>query len=98
MGATSIVDWVKGMVGAGGQPEDEVTGTIVTKAIVRGPSPNGDHSSPDTLTFRLDSRPELEFRQAARALAPVRQRGDRVKVYCRIEGDGTATVRWVERV
>ena len=98
MGATSIMDWVKGKVGAGGKPEDEVIGTIIARAMVPGLNTNGDHSSSDTLTFRLDSRPDLEFRQAARALVPVRQRGDRVKVYCHIEGNGTATVRWVERV
>jgi len=98
MGATSFVDWVKGKVGAGGKPEDEVLGTIVERSVAHGPGTNGDRSTPDTLTFRLDSRPDLEFRQTARALVPARERGDQVKVYCRIEGNGTATVRWVEKV
>ena len=89
-----IADLFKSIVGGKQQQEEEIVGVIL-----EGPTPveSGD-SSPRTLVFRLDSRPDLVFHQVERALAPTRKRGDRVKVHCHMDGKGTAIVEWIEKI
>ncbi len=80
-------------IGGGKQQDLEIVGTIV-----EGPTPAGDGSTDKyTVVFRLDTRPDLEFRQVVSALAPKRRRGDRVKVHCRLNGSKVVTVEWVEK-
>ncbi len=74
------------------QPSQEIVGHIV-----EGPTVVDDGSSPAVQVFRLDSRPELEFRQVVSSLAATRRRGDRVKVHCRLDGAGVAFVECVEK-
>jgi len=79
--------------GGNGPKDQEIVGSIV-----EGPTPvKSDDSAPAVLVFRLDSRPDLEFRQVASPLAPKRRRGDRVKVHCRLNDGNVATVDWVEK-
>jgi hypothetical protein len=87
-----ITDLFRGVFGEK-QHEEEITGVIVEgPALVE----NGD-SLPGVLVFRLDSRPDLIFHQVVKALVPDRKRGDKVRVHCRMNGDDTALVDWVER-
>ncbi len=88
----SVIDRLRS-IGGRGQKNEEILGTIV-----EGPTVVAGHdSSPDTLVFRLDARPELKFRQMMRALSSERKRGDRVRVHCHVNGDGTALVDWIEK-
>ena len=87
-----VLDVFRKIGGDGGQ-DQEIVGTIV-----EGPTPAGNGgSSPQVLVFRLDTRPDLEFRQVVSPLAAKRRRGDRVKVHCRLNGKGVVTVDWIEK-
>lgn len=87
-----LVELIRSIVGDGTR-EEEIVGTIV-----EGPSVEKNGNASDgVLVFRLDSRPDLEFRQEIRPLAPTRQRGDRVKVHCTVTGDDKAIVAWIEK-
>jgi hypothetical protein len=89
----SIADLIKRVSGRSGSPAQEVVGSIVDPPTVSHDGPGGT----DVLVFRLDSRPDLVFRQPVRALAGSHKRGDRVKVNCRPDGNGTAVVEWIEK-
>ncbi len=87
-----VLDVFRKIGGDGGQDEE------IVGSIVEGPTPAGSaESSPQVLVFRLDSRPDLEFRQIVSPLAPRRLRGDRVKVHCRLNGKSVVTVDWIEK-
>ncbi len=65
--------------------------------ITEGPTVMAGAATPTVQVFRLDSRPDLEFRQAVSPLLASRRRGDRVRVRCWVNGDGTATVDRIEK-
>jgi len=88
----SIMSFVRSVIGAE-SPTTYVEGTIVeepTKADGEGPTFRA-------VTFRLDTCPDLRFRQELSALAPERRRGERVRVHYRMRGP-TADVQWVEKI
>lgn len=70
--------------------------TLIEGTIVEGPSCVSDGDG-QTIHFRLDSKPDLEFRQILSPLAPDRRRGDHVRVHYRLDGP-VADVEWVERL
>ncbi len=90
----SVFDAVKGVLRDRGdkRKSEEIVGNLVEnpKVVER------DGSAERVLVFHLDSRPDVEFHQIDRALASKRRRGDRVKVHCRMTGDGVADVDWME--
>ncbi len=90
----SVFDAVKGVLGdrRDKRKSEEIVGRLVEnpKVVER------EGASERMLVFHLDSRPDVEFRQVDRALASKRKRGDRVKVHCRMTGDGVADVDWME--
>jgi hypothetical protein len=49
------------------------------------------------VTFRLDTCPEVRFRQVLSALASERRTGERVRVHYLMRG-AVAEVQWVERI
>lgn len=70
----------------------EAVGTIID-----GPRAIHDSGSETHLQiFRIDSIPDLEFRQVASPLAAERRRGDRVRVHYQLEGAKLARVAWIE--
>lgn len=87
----SILSFFRGVIGAE-DPTAYVEGTITES--------NNEVDVATTsriLTFRLDSCPDLSFRQEVSALAPDRRRGDRVRVHYRLIGP-VADVQWVEKI
>lgn len=84
-----LVDMV-GKLFRSGPPTEEALGEITSLAI----DPQGDGKSS---TFRIDSMPDLEFRQRPNTLSSVHRRGERVKVVYTIASPGVATVDWVEK-
>ncbi len=71
---------------------------VIVGSILEGPTPvESEGSSREVIAFRLDSRPDLEFRQVVSPLAPKRRRGDRVKVHCHLDSESVVTVDWVEK-
>jgi hypothetical protein len=88
----SLMSFLRGVVGAE-EPTTYVEGTIVD-----GPDQvDGDGTSNRTVVFRLDTCPEIRFRQVLSALAPERRRGERVRVHYRMAGP-IADVQWLERI
>ena len=88
----SIISFVRGVIGAE-EPTTYVEGTIVD-----GPSTvDGDGKTSHTIAFRLDTVPDIQFQQALSALAPKRQRGDRVRVHYRMK-ETIGAVDWVEKI
>lgn len=90
----SVFDTVKGVLGdrRDRRKSEEIVGTLVDNPkLVEGVG-----TAEGILVFHLDSRPDLEFRQADPSLATKRRRGDRVKVHCQVTGDGVADVEWME--
>ena len=91
-----VLEVLKRLVGAG-EREEGMVGTLV-----EGPTPvrlakRDGEPWREVLAFRLDTRPELEFRQVAGPLTAKHRVGDRVRVRYRQVGAGVATVEWVER-
>jgi hypothetical protein len=70
-------------------PTEETTGEITSIHV----DPLGDGKS---ASFRLDSMPDMEFRQRPNTLSSVHRRGERVKVVYSLASPGVATVDWVE--
>ncbi len=60
-----------------------------------GVDPQGDGKS---ATFRLSSKPEVEFRQRPNVLSSVHRRGEQVKVAYSLASPGVATVDYVQQV
>jgi hypothetical protein len=86
-----FVDFVKNRF-SGEVPQREAVGTIV-----EGPTSldqRGEFGS--VLCFRLDTLPDVEFHQVVSPLAPVRKKGDRVKVHYHEDKGGDAVVDWCE--
>lgn len=73
-----------------GTSTEEATGEITSLSI----DPNGDGRSS---SFRLDSMPNLEFRQRPNTLTSVHRQGEKVKVVYSMASPGVATVDWVEK-
>lgn len=69
---------------------EEIMGEITSIQV----DPNGDGKS---ASFKLDSMPNIEFRQRPNTLSSVHRRGERVKVVYSMASDGVATVDWVEK-
>jgi hypothetical protein len=69
----------------------------VLGVITEGPSVMAGATTPMVHVFRLNSRPELEFRQVVSPLSASRRRGDRVRVRYWVNPDGTATVDRIEK-
>ncbi len=92
----SVFDAVKGVLGSKGdkRKSEEIVGTLVENPKVVDQAGTAEK----ILVFHLDSRPDVEFHQVDRALATKRKRGDRVKVHCRLNGDGIADVDYMENV
>jgi len=93
-----VLELLKRIVGAGKDEEEEMVGTIV-----EGPTPvrlakRDGEPWREVLAFRLDTRPELEFRQVTGALTAKHRVGDRVRVRYRPASAGVAMVEWVERL
>ncbi len=87
-------DLVRRTAGHLEEPNREATGTIVHRPILsRGVATEGD-----VVIYRLDSAPELVFRQTVGHLAAHRKRGDRVRISYRLNGGNTAIVDWVENL
>ena len=82
-----------------GKSQQKKLDEVIEGVIVAAPTTlSTGGSDMKTMIFRLDSRPDLEFRQPITPLAAVRHRGERVKVHCHVNGDGSAQVVWVEKV
>jgi len=89
----SIADLVKGIIHRQSPPVETV-GTIAD-----GPTVVVDpHSSHRVAVFRLDTNPNLEFRQELSPLSVEHRRGDRVRVQYQMDGAGVAQVNWMEVV
>jgi hypothetical protein len=74
-----------------GPPTEEAVGEITALNV----DPKGDGKSS---SFRIDSMPNVEFRQRPNTLSSVHRRGERVKVVYTLAAVGEATVDWVEKV
>jgi hypothetical protein len=85
MGLKSIVDRFL----RSGPPTEEAVGTITFLKI----DPQGDGKS---ATFRMDTMPNMEFRQRPNTLTSVHRPGERVKVVYSVVKPGVATVDWIE--
>lgn len=87
----SLAQRLLGLIG-GEPPMIEAVGTIID-----GPRADHDGKSDTHLrVFRIDSLPDVEFRQVASPLAAERRRGDRVRVHYQLEGANLARVAWIE--
>jgi len=73
-----------------GPPTEETRGEITSIQV----DPQGDGKS---ASFRMDSMPDVEFRQRPNTLSSVHRRGERVKVVYSIASPGVATVDWIEK-
>ena len=73
-----------------GPPTQEAEGEITSIHA----DPAGDGKS---ATFRIDSMPDMEFRQRPNSLSSVHRRGERVKVVYSLASAGVATVDWIEK-
>ena len=77
--------------------EKQVVEQVIEGALLDAPALVKDPAYQGGLyVFRLDSRPELEFRQERTFLTPERKKGERIRVHCQVN-DGVAQVSWVER-
>ena len=85
----SIKDLFTGIVDRRPQPM-EIVGTIVDGPTVV----EGRDASRQTLVFRVDAQPDLEFRQEVTPLTVKHRRGDRVRIHYQVNGNGVATVDW----
>jgi len=73
-----------------GPQTEETTGEITSTQV----DPQGDGKS---ASFRMDSMPDVEFRQRPNTLSSVHRRGERVKVVYSMASPGVATVDWIEK-
>jgi hypothetical protein len=73
-----------------GPPTEETQGEITAIQV----DPQGDGKS---ASFRMDTMPNVEFRQRPNTLSSVHRKGERVKVVYSLTSPGVATVDWVER-
>ena len=80
-------------IGGEKQPVEQIIEGCLVDAptLVKDPAYQGG-----IYVFRLDSRPDLEFRQERTFLTPERKKGERLKVHCQIR-DGVAQVSWIEK-
>lgn len=74
-----------------GPPTVEVMGTITELRI----DPDGDGKS---AAFRIDSMPDVQFKQRANVLSSVHRTGEKVKVVYSLTGAGVATVDYIQQV
>jgi hypothetical protein len=86
MGFGSII----GKLFNSGPPTVEIMGEITSLKV----DPQGDGRSS---SFRLDTMPDVEFRQRPNALSSVHRRGENVKVVYSMTSAGVATVDYVEK-
>jgi len=73
-----------------GPPTEETMGEITSIQV----DPQGDGKSS---SFRLDSMPDVEFRQRPNTLSSAHRRGEQVKVVYSMSSPRVATVDWVEK-
>ena len=90
----SLFGAVRGALGDRKDKSEAIEGTLVDNPKLV----DGDGAAGRILVFHLDSRPDLEFREVDRPLVTKHRRGDRVKVHCRLAGNGVADVDWMEMV
>jgi hypothetical protein len=88
-----FVDFVKSYI-SGEAPQQEAVGIIVD-----GPTwlDEGGRTR-SALRFRLDTLPDVEFRQVVSPLAPVHKNGDQVRVHYHEDKGGAAVVDWCEGI
>lgn len=89
----SLLQRFRDIVGAE-PPLLDAVGTISEKPRLIA----SDGDAPPMLTFRIDTRPELEFCRVVSPLAAERRAGDRVRVHYRLQSDNVAWVEWIESV
>ena len=90
-----ISDIVKRILGGKAEPPLlEAVGSISDRPTLAA---DGD-SGGKVLSFHLESRPGLEFRQAVSALAAEHKRGDKVKVSYRLDSGGAAVVELIQKL
>jgi hypothetical protein len=87
MGLQSII----GKLFNSGPLTQEVVGEITHLGV----DPEGDGRS---AAFRIDSMPEVQFRQRSNVLSSIHKRGERVKVVYSLAGIGVAMVDYVQKV
>jgi hypothetical protein len=71
------------------------TEEIVGEITQLGLDPQGDGKSAE---FRIDSMPEVQFRQRSNVLSSIHKRGERVKVVYSLTTAGIAMVDYVQKV
>lgn len=69
----------------------EVVGEITTWGV----DPQGDGRS---ASFRISSKPDVEFRQRPNSLSSVHKQGEQVKVVYNLTTPGIASVAYVQRI
>lgn len=74
-----------------GPPSEEVVGEITQLGV----DPQGDGKS---AAFRIDSMPNVDFRQRPNVLSSIHKRGERVKVVYSLTAPGVATVDYIQKV
>jgi hypothetical protein len=73
-------------------PEQQVTGALLEAPTLMK---DGQYDG-GTYVFRLDAKPDLEFRLPRPPLTAERKKGERLVVHYRMR-DGFAEVSWVEK-
>jgi len=86
-----VVDLIRRIAGKK-EESREVVGTIISGPV----SAPGGGTTRSAQVFRLDSRPDLEFRQEISPLESEHRRGDRVRVHYHLTKEGVAVVEWIE--
>lgn len=74
-----------------GPKTEEIVGEITQLGI----DPHGDGKS---AAFRIDSMPDVQFRQTPNVLSSIHKRGERVKVVYSLTAVGVATVDYIQRI
>jgi hypothetical protein len=72
----------------------EIEGTIAEGPTVV----EGKGTSHEIVVFRLNTNPDLEFRQELGPLSIHHRHGDRVRVQYQKEDTGVARVNWIETI
>jgi hypothetical protein len=72
-----------------------LTEEVVGEITQLGVDPQGDGKS---AAFRIDSMPDVQFRQKPNVLSSIHKRGERVKVVYSLTAAGVATVDYVQKV
>jgi hypothetical protein len=74
-----------------GPKTEEIVGEITQLGV----DPQGDGKS---AAFRIDSMPDVQFRQKPNVLSSIHKRGERVKVVYSLTTVGVATVDYIQKI